>query len=152
LLISPKSGIAIAALNSVILLAIFQGASPLGPFYNLAAILSMLLGVYIAHRLFSKRLSPERTTGSLWKYNTAMAVVYTGLGVAFRAGIMGALNYVVLRFDAPIGYGLTEGSILGYFLPVTTIFNATLALYTIPLGYFIAEVIKRNFRHVEAAT
>jgi riboflavin transporter FmnP len=151
LLINPKSAIAIAALNSVILLAIFQGASPLGPFYNLAAILSMLLGIYVAHKLFSKRLSPERTTGSTWKYNTALAIVYTALGVAFRAGIMGALNYVVLRYPMPIGYGLGEASIVGYFLPVTTIFNATLALYTIPLGYFIAEVVKRNFRHTQNA-
>ena len=151
ILINPKSGIAIAALNSVILLAIFQGASPLGPFYNLAAILSMLLGIYVAHKLFSKRLSPKKPSGSVWKYNTAMAIAYTALGVAFRAGIMGILNYVVLRFDSPIGYGLTEGAILGYFLPVTTIFNATLALYTIPLGYFIAEVVKRNFRHTQNA-
>ena len=151
LLINPKSGIAIAALNSVILLAIFQGASPLGPFYNLAAILSMLLGIYVAHRLFVKRLSPEKPSGSTWKYNTAMAIAYTALGVAFRAGIMGALNYVVLRYPMPIGYGLGEASIVGYFLPVTTIFNATLALYTIPLGYFIAEVVKRNFRHTQNA-
>ena len=118
---------------------------------TLAAILSMLLGIYIAHRLFVKRLTPQKTSGSVWKYNTALAIAYTALGVAFRAGIMGALNYAVLRYPMPIGYGLTEGAILGYFLPVTTIFNATLALYTIPLGYFIAEVVKRNFRHTQNA-
>jgi riboflavin transporter FmnP len=147
ILINPKSGIAIAGLNAVILLAIFQGASPLGPLYNLAAILSMLLGIYVAHKLFAKRLTPERTSGSAWKYNTAMAIAYTAMGIAFRVAIMAAINYSTLRFDAPIGYGLTEGAIVGYFLPVTSIFNATLALYTIPLGYFIAEVVKRNFRH-----
>ncbi len=32
-------------------------------------------------------------------------------------------------------------------MPITCVFNATLALYTIPLGYIIAVVIKRNLRH-----
>jgi riboflavin transporter FmnP len=147
LLINPKSGIAIAALNSVVLLAIFQGASPLGPFYNLAAIVSMLLGIYIAHKIFSKKLSPETNSSNKWKYNTAMAIAYTALGIAFRVGIMTVLNYVTLRYEPPIGYALAEAAIVNYYVPVTSIFNGTLPLYTIPLGYFIAEVIKRNFRH-----
>ncbi len=147
ILVNPKSGLIIAALNTVVLLVIFPGASPLGPFYNLAAILSMMLGIYIAQKIFAKKFSPERTSESKWKYNTSMAVAYTALGMAFRSAFMALVNYTTLRFDAPIGYGLTEGAIVGYFLPATTIFNATLALYTIPLGYLIAETVKRNFRH-----
>ncbi len=41
------------------------------------------------------------------------------MGIAFRVAIMAVVNYTTLRFDAPIGYGLTEGAIVGYFLPVT---------------------------------
>jgi len=148
LLINPKSGVAIAALNAVVLLAIFQGASPLGPFYNLAAILSMLLGIFVAHKLFAKRLSPANGVTGKWKYNSALALAYTALGITFRVGFMGLLNYVTLRYPPPIGFSLPEISIVGYYLPATSIFNATLALYTIPLGYFIAEVVKRNFRHL----
>jgi len=147
LLVSPKSGVAIAALNAVVLLAIFQGASPLGPFYNLAAILSMLLGIFVAHKLFAKRFSPERDSTGTWKYNTTLAAAYTAFGIIFRVGFMGVVNYVTLRYPPPVGFSLPEISIVGYYLPVTSIFNATLALYTIPLGFFIAEVVRRNFKY-----
>ncbi len=64
ILVSPKSGLAISALNAVVLLAIFPGASPLGPFYNLAAILSMLLGIYRS----TKNLRQETITRKhFWK-------------------------------------------------------------------------------------
>jgi riboflavin transporter FmnP len=147
LLINWKSGVAIAALNAMVLLVFFQGFSPLGPFYNLGAILSMLLGVFIAHKLFSQRLAPKDSKNE-WKYSTAMAVAYTSFGIALRAGIMAVVNYITLRFDPPIGYSLGEPAILGYYLPATTLFNATLALYTIPLGYLIAVIIKRNLKHI----
>src|SRR3990170_1428712 len=47
----PKSGVTIAVLNTAVLLAVFPGASPTGPFYNLAADLSMLLGIFLAFKL-----------------------------------------------------------------------------------------------------
>ena len=52
LLVNLKSAVAISALNAVVLFAIFPGASPLGPVYNLAAIFSMLLRtVHCTHTL-----------------------------------------------------------------------------------------------------
>ena len=147
LIVNLKSSIAIALLNAVVLLAFFPGASPLGPVYNLAAIFSMLTGVYIAHKLFDKRLTPENASGNAWKYSAALATAYTALGIAFRSGFMAIVNYTTLRYPPPVGYSLPEAAIVSYWVPVTTIFNATLALYTIPLGYFIATAIKRNFRH-----
>ncbi len=146
LLVSPKSGIAISALNAIVLLAIFQGASPLGPFYNLAAILSMLAGIYLAQRLFAKRLSKENVATD-WKYNGMLAVAYTAFGVTLRTAVMAVINYLTLRYPPPVGYSLTELSIVGYYVPATSLFNATLALYTIPLGYLIATAIKGSFRH-----
>jgi riboflavin transporter FmnP len=147
LLVGPKSGLAITALNAVVLLAIFQGASPLGPIYNLAAIFSMLGGIYLAQVLFSKRFSTQDVPGGKRKYNTSMAIAYTALGITFRTAIMAIVNYSTLRFAPPIGYSLPQAAIVSYWVPVTSIFNATLALYTIPIGYFIAEIVKRNFRH-----
>jgi TRAP-type C4-dicarboxylate transport system permease large subunit len=76
-----------------------------------------------------------------------MAVALTAFGVAFRTGVMAVFNYTTLRFDPPIGYGLPEAAIVGYYVPATSLFNATLALYTIPIAYFIAMIIKRNFRY-----
>jgi hypothetical protein len=147
LLLSIRSAVAIAGLNSIVLLVFFQGASPLGPFYNLAAILSMLLGIYLAHRLLFKRISNKDTLNTQWKYNTTLAVAYTGLGITFRVIIMGIVNFITLGFPPPVGYALPQPIIISYYVPITAIFNATLALYTIPLGYFIAVIIKRNLRH-----
>ena len=147
LLLNLKSAVAIAGLNAVVLLAIFQGASPLGPFYNLAAILSMLLGIYLAHMLFFKRISNKEKFGAAWKYNSTLAIAYTGFGIAFRVISMGIVNFVTLGFPPPVGYALPQPIIVSYYVPVSCIFNGTLALYTIPLGYFIAVVIKRNLRH-----
>jgi riboflavin transporter FmnP len=149
LLVNPKSGIAIALVNAAVLLVVFPGASPLGPVYNLAAIFSMLAGIYVAQKIFAKRLDSEKGSGNIWKYNTVMATAYTALGIAFRVGVMAVINYTTLRYPPPIGYSLEEVAIVGYWVPVTSVFNATLALYTIPLGYFIATVIRRNFRHAK---
>jgi len=147
LLLSIRSAVAIAALNSIVLLVFFQGASPLGPFYNLAAIFSMLLGIYVAHRLFFKRISNKEKFDTQWKYNTTLAVAYTGFGMTFRVIIMGIVNFITLGLPPPVGYALPQPIIVSYYVPITCIFNATLALYTIPIGYFIAVVIKRNLRH-----
>jgi riboflavin transporter FmnP len=144
LLLNLKSALAIAGLNAVVLFALFQGASPLGPFYNLIAIISMLIGIFIAHLLFSKKLQKDNT---ILKYSIALAAVYTAFGVVFRTAVMGAFNYFTLQLPPPVGYALPQAAVVSYYLPATSIFNATLALYTIPLGYFIALVIKRNLRH-----
>src|SRR4030066_1760360 len=49
-LINPASGIMISLLNAVVLFAFFPGPLPSGPFYNLIAIFSTLLGVYIGQK------------------------------------------------------------------------------------------------------
>jgi hypothetical protein len=107
----------------------------------------MLLGIYLAHLLFFKRISNKEKFDTQWKYNTTLAVAYTGFGIAFRVIIMGIVNFVTLGVPPPVGYALPQPIIISYYVPVSCIFNATLALYTIPLGYFIAVVIKRNLRH-----
>jgi len=146
LLLNLKSAVAIAGLNAIVLLAIFQGASPLGPFYNLAATLSMLMGMYIAHRIFYARISNKEGANN-WKYNTTLAGTYTGFGIVLRVIIMGLLNFVTLPFSPPVGFSIPQPIVIGYYVPVTSIFNATLALYTIPIGYFIALIVRRNIRH-----
>jgi riboflavin transporter FmnP len=149
LLLSFKSSIAIAGLNAVVLFALFQGASPLGPFYNLIAILAMLLGIFLAHVLFVKRrpVADQPTSASTWQYSAKLAAVYTVFGAAFRTVVMGVFNYFTLQYPPPVGYALAQPVVVSYYVPASCIFNATLALYTIPLGYFIAVVIKRNLRH-----
>src|SRR4030042_1148320 len=85
ILIGLKSGVTITLLNTAVLLAVFPGASPTGPFYNLAAALSMLLGIYLAYKLVA---SKQKTENSTFRYGTKLIAISTALGIIFRAGIM----------------------------------------------------------------
>ena len=145
LLINPKSGIAISILNAAALLALFPGALLLGPFYNFIAILSMLSGIYIAHRILTHGILREKAKNVTLQLVTKLITLATVIGITFRVGIMSIVNYVVLRYSAPIGYSLSEAAIIAS-LPLIGLFNATLALYTIPLGHVIADAIRSNLK------
>lgn len=143
LIINYKSAVAISLLNAAVLMVLFPGALALGPFYNLLADLSMLLGIFPAHKLAVRIFSRGKTGEITTQHDTKLATVATISGIVFRVVIMTFVNYIVLRYSPPIGYGMNEIEIVAS-LPLIAIFNATLALYTIPLGYIVAKVIRRN--------
>jgi len=132
LLYGPQVGVATSIINTIILLVVYPGDLPIGPLYNLAAILSMLLGIYIIHRFAAKYFSrrPE----------TILTAFSTALGSIARVGFMSVVNWVFLRYPYPIGFSIPVEALTAM-LPVIGLFNATLALYTIPLGYFIAKAV-----------
>lgn len=138
LLISPASGILISLLNAAVLFAFFPGPLPTGPFYNLIAMFSMLLGVYIGRRFIVQ----ESAKG---KKVLKIAAASTVLGIVIRVTGMTVVNYVTLRYGYPIGFSMDEISILA-FLPLAALFNGTIALYTVPIGEFIANVIKSRLK------
>jgi riboflavin transporter FmnP len=138
LLISPASGILIALLNAVVLFAFFPGALPTGPFYNLVAIFSMLLGVYVGRKFFATKSARGQNV-------LKIAAASTVLGIALRAAVMTVVNYVTLRFDFPIGFSMLDSEILG-FLPLAALFNGTVALYTVPMGELIVDVVKSRLK------
>ena len=145
ILISPRSAVAISVLNAVVLLALFPGALLLGPFYNLLAVLSMLLGVYIVHKLLTRKNPKNETEKATLKQQTILITAATTLGIIFRVGIMTVVNYSVLRYPPPLGYSMPEAAVVAS-IPLIGLFNATLALYTIPAGYLIAKTVKSNLR------
>ena len=138
LLISPASGIAISLLNAVVLFAFFPGPLPTGPFYNLVALFSMLLGLYIAQR-FIMNLSTHQQKA------LKIAAASTVLGIILRVLVMTGLNYVTLQQPYPIGFEMEEMAALA-FLPAGALFNGTVVLYTIPMGEFIANVVKSRLK------
>ena len=143
-LISPKASVAIAILNAFALLAISPGALLMGPFYNLFAVLSMLLGVYMAYRIINYMHAADENK-STTRYKTNLIMASTSLGIVFRVAVMSVVNYTVLRFPAPIGYSMPEIAILGS-LPVIAFFNFTVALYTVPIAQVLSIAIKKNLR------
>ena len=136
LLYGTAALILIATINTAALLAIFPGGLPTGPLYNLAAVLSMILGIGII-KILVARHSP--------KNDAIVAALFTTFGVAFRTVFMTFMNYSLLRFPPPVGYSLPEGLVIAY-IPLIAVFNATLALYTIPIGYSLAKIVTSNVR------
>jgi riboflavin transporter FmnP len=131
LLFGPKIGTSIAVINTIVLLLVFQGALPTGPLYNLAAILSMLLGILFAIKLLN----------SLKVHSEAIIITSaTVLGILLRVGIMTVVNWVFLRYPPPVGYSMPEVEVIA-FLPIIGLFNATVALYTVPLGQLITKAV-----------
>ncbi|MEM0216503.1 MAG: hypothetical protein QXT06_00815 [Candidatus Bathyarchaeia archaeon] len=120
----------VALTNTLALLVIFPGALITGPFYNLAAVISMLIGLSIPKMA---RLNPSKNVKTL--------ALYTALGIASRVVFMTLINWIFLRFPPPVGFALSEEAIIAS-LPIIAFFNATLAAYTIPLGVIIAKTLK----------
>jgi len=137
LLFGPLVGVLIAIINTVVLLGLFPGNLPTGPFYNLAAILGMFLGVYVSYILFIRALGKES--------EVLLATSSTAIGTVLRVGLMTVVNYALLRFPPPVGYSIPEGAIIAM-LPLIGLFNATLALYTIPLGQLLAKAASSGAR------
>lgn len=138
LLISPSSAIIITLLNSVVLFAFFPGPLPSGPFYNLIAVFSTLLGLFIA-QIFIKRRSTDQLTVIK---NTGGSTI---LGIVLRVAVMTLINYVTLQQPYPIGFELEEVAVIAS-LPLTALFNGTVVLYTIPIGELIAHVIRDKIK------
>jgi len=137
LLYGALVGFTIAALNTLVLLAVFQGALPTGPFYNLVAISSMLFGMIIVKKL-AERHSPKLG-------ETSLSIFATSSGIILRMVTMAFVNWALLRFPPPVGFSMPEQAIV-MMVPLVAIFNATLALYTIPLGYFVARAVKSSVK------
>jgi riboflavin transporter FmnP len=132
LLYGPLVGVATSIINTIILLVVYPGDLPTGPLYNLAAILSMLLGVYIIHRFAAARFSRRQ--------ETILTTLSTVLGSIARVGVMSIINWAFLRYPYPVGFSIPVEALTAM-LPTIGIFNATLALYTIPLGYFVSRAV-----------
>jgi hypothetical protein len=60
--------------------------------------------------------------------------------------VMTMVNYITLQQPYPIGFDLEEMAVVVTYLPATALFNATVVLYTIPMGEFIANAVKHRLK------
>ena len=132
LLYGIKVGISISVVNTIVLLAVFPGDLPTGPIYNLIAIISMLLGIYIVQRAVGKRFSRGK--------EAILTSLSTASGIITRVTIMSIVNWIVLQYPPPFGYSIPLNE-LPTILSVTALFNVTIVLYTIPISYIIARAV-----------
>lgn len=133
LLFGLPVGVGIALTNTIVLLGYYPGELPTGPFYNLIAVLSMILGIYITQKFVGKRFNRRQ--------QIFLISLATTMGIIIRVGVMTVVNWTFLRYPPPIGFNIpVEG--LTAMLPIIGFFNATLALYTIPVGYILARIVR----------
>jgi hypothetical protein len=79
------------------------------------------------------------------RYNSFLATASTVSGAFMRVIVMTLVNFVVLPLSSPIGLSLPREAVIAL-LPLIGLFNATLAAYTIPIGYAIARVVNSRIR------
>lgn len=139
------AGLIISAVNTVILTVYFPGYSPLGPFYNLIAILSMMLGVYIPYLIVTRGSRTENLPDILKKHAKMITISATALGIVFRIVNTSVMNYFALQQPYPIGFSYKPAAALA-FLPLGALFNGTLALYTIPTAFAITIPVLSRFK------
>jgi riboflavin transporter FmnP len=140
LLIGPRTGIIVSTINTLILFAVFPGELPTGPLYNLAAVLAMLLGIYLPYRLATRGCKNENIGTFLKKHVLLLTVSATVLGATIRVLAMTVVNYFALQQTYPIGLGLPEPAVVA-FLPLGALFNAIIAAYTVPVAIAITAAV-----------
>jgi riboflavin transporter FmnP len=144
LIVSPVAGIAVTLVNTAVLFALFPGILPTGPFYNLVACLSMQIGIFAAVAIGKKFYCRNDPNNNILK-STKWASVATVFGILTRVTFMSVLLYFALPQEAPIGFksfGFDQ-ALTNAYLPFAAFFNATLALYTIPIGWLVAQRVQK---------
>jgi len=153
LVFGPKIGLTVAFLNSFVLLILAPGYLPTGPFYNLIALLSMLIGVFAAYKIATYKCPTEKISSFLKKHQIGLSISMTTLGIISRVAITTVANYFLITLPSPIGFGsffqfgnqTGHAAVLAY-LPFSALFNATLALYTIPVALIVTIAIVSRFK------
>jgi riboflavin transporter FmnP len=140
LLIGPKTGLAVAGLNTIVLFAFFQGGLPSGPIYNLAAVLAMMLGIYLPYKIATRGCKTDNIGTYLKKHIIVLTISATALGIILRVAIMSIINYFALQQAYPFGYQFPDPAALA-FVPIVAVFNAIIAAYTIPIAIAITIAI-----------
>jgi riboflavin transporter FmnP len=145
LFIGPKTGIAVSILNTLLLFAVFPGDLPTGPIYNLAAVLSMMLGIYLPYRIATRGCKTENIGNYLRKHIKVISISAMVLGITLRVITMTIINYFALQQTYPIGFGLPEPAAVA-FLPIIAVFNAIIAGYTIPIAIAITIALESRIK------
>jgi riboflavin transporter FmnP len=139
LLMGFKSGISVAFINAIFLFAVFPG--PTKSIYaigNTVAVSSMMLGIYLTNK-FTHKSTQQVTSG------VKIIAISTLLAMLLRVVVMAPIMYGILHYNI-VPIRLPETTIINIVLPLQAIYNIRIALYTIPLGYFLAKAVSRNLK------
>ena len=146
LILGAVAGLITSAINTLILTVYFTGGfSPLGPVYNLVAILSMMVGIYVPYLILTRGCKAENLSDLLKRHAKMITISATILGIVLRVAVTSVVNYFTLQQPSPVGFSYKQGAALA-FLPLGAFFNTTVALYTIPVAFAIAIPVFSRFK------
>jgi riboflavin transporter FmnP len=140
LMIGPRSGVIVAAINTLILFIFFQGGLPSGPLYNFAAVMAMFAGIYLPYWLAKRGCKTEDFGSYLHKHLALFSGSATAIGLILRVLLLTVINYFAVQQTYPFGFSMPQPAALA-FLPLGAIFNAIVALYTIPIAIGITAAV-----------
>lgn len=143
LIIGLKYAVLIALLDAAVLLVFYPGPGSFNaPLFNCLALLSTLLGVYLAHRLFIRKESKGKENPK-----RKQIILSTALGMLFRLVIMVPAVYLGYRLYSEIFLGITFSDVLIIgFLPILALYDATVVLYTVPVAHLMERIVKKNLK------
>jgi riboflavin transporter FmnP len=141
-LIGLKPAILITLLNTAVMLTVFPHHPFIHPIGSLISGSSTLLGAYLGSKLTARGASQEKKPAG-----SKIVVYSTAFGIVSRVVVMTFVNYELLHYASKLlmGVELTEPAIIAI-LPLIVLFNVTIVLYTIPIGYLIARTISKNLK------
>ena len=142
LIMDLKSAVLISLLDTAVLWVLYTGPGFNAPLFNFLALISTIIGVYLAPKLLSKTASKEIEIPK-----RKQMIFSTALGMLFRVLVMVPAVYLGTIFLRPILLGTTvpDAVIIG-FLPTIALYDAVVALYTIPLSYLVCNIIIKNLK------
>jgi riboflavin transporter FmnP len=136
LLLGPKIGVTVALLRTLAELTLFPGPTGiLGPLFVFPVTLAMLLGIYLGGRLLKHRAPMDE------KHGVMLIGSFTAFGGLFRTICAPFVSYVMFR----LFIGFSDAQLIPL-MPIFAIFAFTLSLYTIPIGYLLANVVSRSLK------
>jgi hypothetical protein len=102
----------------------------------------MLLGIYIPYKIATHGCKTQNLSNFLQEHVKLISISATVLGIVLRVLVTTVSNYYLLQLTFPFGFSYTPQAAL-LFLPLSVLFNATVALYTIPTALVVTIAILR---------
>ena len=140
LIFGLKCAVSVALITTLAQLTILIDSTGIvGPSVGLLTLLIMLLGLYAAHRLMKQKLVSN-------EHSKIKSILFlTGSGILSRIAISPFATYLLFGLLIPLTGGPTFSNdfIIGI-MPFTMLFGATVPIYTIPVSYLLAIVIRKE--------
>ena len=105
----------------------------------------MLLGIYIPYKIATHGCKTENLSNFLQQHVKLIGISATALGIVLRVIVTTVSNY----FRSAVNISIRLCTILRWcftILPLIVLFNATVALYTIPIALAVTIAIVSKFK------